>query len=182
MLTTEKQPSTALYLDKDIGCDAVVAVVSRDTDDVMLSEAQRLSYFPASSFVSLSWHNNIGISVFDRLEKGGSWKGTNENVQISGSQSQPTVSWSVRGGRGGMMCFTVSVAQTLFDFDVTTIKNQRSWRHLEVAWQNLQSLCRQRRWVQSCCRCLLESRTWADCDGQAVVHRAVAQFEVGFLR
>lgn len=124
MLTTEKRPSTALYLGKDIGCDAVVAVVSRDTGGVMLSEAQRLSHFPASSFVSLSWHNNIGIGVFDRPEKGDPWKETNENVQISGSQSQPTVSWSAREGRGGMMCFTVSAAQALFNIDVTTIQDR----------------------------------------------------------
>lgn len=117
-------PSAILYSGKCIGCDALVAVVTRDTSGVMLSDAQRLSHFPASSFICLSWHSNIGIGIIERQEKGVSWKLFDENVQISGSQSRPTVSWSLRGGRGGMMYFTVSAAKELFNIDVTSIQDR----------------------------------------------------------
>lgn len=123
-LMNEKQPSTVLYQGKDIGCNAVVAVVSRDISKVKLSEAQRLTHFPASSFICLSWHNTLGIETFQRQEKGGYWKGVDGNVLVSGSQSQPTVSWSPHGNRGAMLYFSISTAQALFNIDVTTLQDR----------------------------------------------------------
>ncbi len=121
---SQKMPSAILYSGKSIGCDAIVAVVSRDTDGAMLSAAQRLSHFPASAFICLSWHNNIAVGTIARQENGISWKRFDESVLISGSQSKPTVYWSLHGGRGGMVYFTISAAKALFNIDVTAIQDR----------------------------------------------------------
>ena len=116
----DKAPSAALYSGKSIGCESIVAVVSRDTSDALLNEAQRLSHYPASSLICLSWHNTAGIGLLNE----GSWKIFHANVLLSGSQFAPTVSWSPYAGRGGMMYFTVSEAQKLFNIDITALQDR----------------------------------------------------------
>ena len=117
-------PLTVLYSGKNLGCDAIVAVVSRDTSGVTLSDAQRLSHFPASPLICLSWYSTRGIGTIAGQKKGIAWRQFDENILFSGSQSTPTVSWFPRGVRGGMMYFTVSTAQQLFNIDVTAIQDR----------------------------------------------------------
>lgn len=129
-------PSTTLYSGKQIGSDAIVAIVSRHTRGAMLNQAQRLSHFPASSFICLSWHNDLVIGTIKRQKKLVSWQQLHEKVLISGSQSKPTVYWSPHDGRGGMIYFTISAAKALFDIDVTAIQDQTvcARQHLGPTW------------------------------------------------
>lgn len=124
VIESGSMPLTALYSGKNLGCDAIVAVVSRDTSGVTLSDAQRLSHFPASPLICLSWYNTRGIGTIAGQKKGIAWRQFDENILFSGSQSTPTVSWSSGGVRGGMMYFTVSTAQQLFNIDVTAIQDR----------------------------------------------------------
>ncbi len=101
-----------------------MAIVSRDMRDVILSEAQRLSHFPASSFICLSWHDDIAVGMLERQDKEILWTRFDQDVVISGSQSKPTVYWSTHNGRGGMMYFTINAAKELFNIDVTTIQDR----------------------------------------------------------
>lgn len=103
IIAAHKIPSTTLYSGKNIGCEAIVAIVSRDTSGTILNEIQRLSHFPASSLICLSWYNNLDIGIIKRQDEKVSWQRFHEKVLISGSQSKPTVYWSRHNGRGGMI-------------------------------------------------------------------------------
>lgn len=124
IIAAHKIPSTTLYSGKNIGCKAIVAIVSRDTSGTILNEIQRLSHFPASSLICLSWYNNLDIGIIKRQDEKVSWQRFHEKVLISGSQSKPTVYWSRHNGRGGMIYFTICAAKALFDIDVTKIQDR----------------------------------------------------------
>ncbi|WP_242683741.1 hypothetical protein [Paenalcaligenes suwonensis] len=122
--SSEQRSLAMLYSEKSLGCNAIVAVVCRNTRGAMLSDAQRLSHFPASPLVCLSWHDSSGVGAIDRQQKPPLWKPFAESILISGSQSMPTVSWSPQAGRVGMVFFTVSAAQELFNIDITAIQDR----------------------------------------------------------
>ena len=103
---------------------AIVAVVSRDTRGVALSNAQRLSHFPASPLVCLSWHSGIDAGLVKRNGHGIEWRRFDSDVLISGSQSGPTVTWSRGSGRGGMVYFPLNTAKELFKIDVSMIQDR----------------------------------------------------------
>lgn len=103
---------------------AIVAVLSRDTRSVPLSDAQRLSHFPASPLISLSWFQGMDVGLVEPNEDGGRWVPFGKPVVISGSQSRPRVSWAPTTGRGGVICFTPDVARALFGLDLAAIHDR----------------------------------------------------------
>ncbi|MBC7684754.1 MAG: AraC family transcriptional regulator, partial [Bdellovibrionales bacterium] len=84
---------------------ALVALVGRDTRSLALSSAQRLSHFPASPMVSISWYRGIDAGLIEHSENRPCWRPFASQVVISGSQSRPTVGWAPTTGRGYMACF-----------------------------------------------------------------------------
>jgi hypothetical protein len=103
---------------------ALVVLVSRDTAALGLSDAQRLSHFPASPLVTLSWYH--GLEAGDIVQDAGSpcWRPFGAPVVVSGSQSRPVVTWAPTTGRGYMACFTPDVAQALFGLDPGAIQDR----------------------------------------------------------
>ncbi|MET0268419.1 MAG: AraC family transcriptional regulator [Duganella sp.] len=99
---------------------ALVALVGRDTRALKLDDAQRLTHFPASPMVTLSWFDSpeVGMIAPD------GWQRFGAQVVIAGSQSQPTVSWSPVAGRGYIACFTPDAAQVLFGVELAAIQNR----------------------------------------------------------
>ncbi|WP_323122894.1 helix-turn-helix domain-containing protein [Burkholderia alba] len=102
---------------------AVVVVVHRDTRGAGLTDAQRLTHFPASPLVSLSW---VGSSAGLVEPTGGAprWRPFGATVMLSGSQSRPLTSWAPADGRGGMICFTADVARTLFGLEPAALHDR----------------------------------------------------------
>ncbi|MBQ5947533.1 AraC family transcriptional regulator [Massilia sp. ST3] len=99
---------------------ALVALVSRDIAHLRLDDAQRLSHFPASPMVTLSWYHGVDAGLVDAR----GWHAFGARVVISGSQSHPTVSWAPTNGRGHMACFAPDVAQQLFGLDLAAIQDR----------------------------------------------------------
>lgn len=133
---------------------AVVAVVCRDTSDVDLTPAQRLSHFPASPLLSLGWYSDVEAGLVDRRpdaagqgqgqEQGqgqgkGQWRAFESSVVIAGSQSAPITGWTPSSGRAGMILFDVEVARSLFGLDPTPIHDRfvDARRVLAPAWHGL---------------------------------------------
>lgn len=97
---------------------ALVAVVCRDFRGAGLDAAQRLSHFPASPMLALSWFRGAPLGLVDPGADGsGRWTAFDAPVLVSGSLSAPTVSWSPGEGYGGIVCFTAEVARALFGID-----------------------------------------------------------------
>lgn len=103
---------------------AVVAILCRDTRGVALSDAQRLSHFPASPLISLSWFQGMDVGLVELHADGSRWTPFGHRVVISGSQSRPRVSWAPGSGRGGLVCFTPDVAAALFGLDLGTVHDR----------------------------------------------------------
>lgn len=99
---------------------ALIALLGRDTRPLSLDDAQRLTHFPASPVVTVSWFDS---TEFGMIGPGG-WQRFGAQVVIAGSQSQPTVSWSPVTGRGHMACFTPDAAQALFGVELAAIQNR----------------------------------------------------------
>lgn len=119
-----KIPHERLYLAPPALQGAMVALISRDTSKLALSSPQRLSHFPASPLVTLSWFQDMNVGLVEHCNGGPAWRPFGASVVISGSQSQPTVSWAPTTGRGHMACFTADVAQALFDIDPAAIHDR----------------------------------------------------------
>nr|WP_235264195.1 helix-turn-helix domain-containing protein [Delftia sp. RIT313] len=105
-----RQPHSMLYPAPAGLHGAVVAVVCRDTRGVVLDDAQRLSHFPATPMVCLSWYQDmaaglVGVHGCEPFEA---------SVMLSGSQTAPTASWASGPGRGGMVCLHLDAALQLF--------------------------------------------------------------------
>lgn len=105
------RPHSRLYTAPPALQGALVAVVCRDTRGVALDDVQRLSHFPASPMVCLSWYQDFDAGL---VEPGSRWQPFPAPVMFSGSQTAPTASWAPRPGRGGMVCFNLDGAQRLF--------------------------------------------------------------------
>ena len=132
-------PDTRLYLAPPALQGAIVVILCRDTRGFALTDAQRLSHFPASPMVSLSWFQGIDAGLVERTDDGPQWRPLGASVVLSGSQSQPTVSWAPTTGRGGMICLTADVAQTLFGVDMAMVADRvvDAYTVLGKVWQPL---------------------------------------------
>lgn len=126
-----------LYLAPPALQGAVVAIICRDTRDLTLTSTQRLSHFPASPLMCLSWYQGLEAGLVENIGSGPLWRPFGASVVISGSQSRPTVSWAPTTGRGGMVCFTADVAQTLLGIDLAAVHDRFVAAHevLGAAWQ-----------------------------------------------
>lgn len=103
---------------------ALVALVSRDTRGAGLSDVQRLSHFPASPLVTLSWFHDMEVGKVESGPCGPAWSPFGAAVLLSGSQSRPVVSWAPSAGRGYMACFPADVARSLFGIDLAAIHDR----------------------------------------------------------
>lgn len=99
---------------------ALVALIVRDTRRLNLDRAQRLTHFPASPMVTLSWFDGMDVG---QVTAGG-WQPFGAQVVISGTWSAPTASWSPGTGRGYIACFTADAAQALFEVEMAAIQNR----------------------------------------------------------
>lgn len=104
--------------------DAVVAVMCRDTRGLALDDAQRLSHFPASPLVCLSWYQGLDAGLVEETVDGVQWRPFGASVVLSGSQSLPTASWAPTTGRGGMACFTPDAARALFGLALADVHDR----------------------------------------------------------
>jgi AraC-like DNA-binding protein len=132
--TEGKTPHDRLYLSPPGLQGAMLALVSRDTSHLSLSDAQRLSHFPASMIVTLSWYHGMDAGLVDAH---GGWRPFGARVMISGSHSHPLTSWSPTTGRGYMACFLPDAAQALFGLDLAAVQDRFLPAHtvLGAAWQ-----------------------------------------------
>lgn len=111
---------------------ALVAVIGRDMGhlhghghgdlpgDLSLASARRLTHFPASAMVTLSWFPDIEAGLVTPQ----GWQPFGAQVVISGTQSAPVTSWAPTAGRGCLACFTADAARALFDVDLAAIQNR----------------------------------------------------------
>lgn len=116
-----KQPIDRLVLAPPALQGAMLAMVSRDTSHVVLSDAQRLSHFPASPIVTLSWYHEVEPGLVHARH---GWQRLVARVMLSGSQSAPLVTWSPNSGRGYMACFAPDAAQALFGLDLGAVQDR----------------------------------------------------------
>lgn len=121
---TDGTPNAWLRLAPPALQGALVALVARDTSKLPLISAQRLSHFPASPLVTISWFRSLDVGLVERGESGPCWRPFGAQVVISGSQSHPTVSWAPATGRGYMACFAADAAQALFELDLAAIQDR----------------------------------------------------------
>lgn len=117
-------PSEWLRLPPPALQGALVALVARDTSKLSLSSAQRLSHFPASPLVTISWFRGVDAGLIETGAGGPAWRSFGAQVVISGSQMHPTVSWVPTTGRGYMACFTADAAQALFELDLAAVQDR----------------------------------------------------------
>lgn len=121
---------------------ALVALLTRDTRTLALDPAQRISHFPASPLVTLSWYRGMDVGLIGADQR---WQSLGSDVVISGSQSQPLASWAPTTGWGAMACFNADAAQALFGVDLAAIQDRfvTVERAVEAAfaplWQALRS-------------------------------------------
>lgn len=123
---------------------AVTAVVTRDLRGLSLTPAQCLNHFPASPLVGLSWYQDYPIGQIQTTELGTEWQPFSAPVMLSGSQSQPLVSWSPQAGRGGIICFTLDKARAIFQLDVAQLHDRfvSAYEVLKpIWWPFLDALC-----------------------------------------
>ncbi|QOL49680.1 AraC family transcriptional regulator [Massilia litorea] len=103
---------------------ALLALVARDTSALLLDDAQRLTHFPASPFVTISWFRDAEVGLVTPGPHGPAWAPFGASVVVSGTQAHPTVSWSPTTGRGHVACFTADAAQALFGLDLAAIQDR----------------------------------------------------------
>ena len=103
---------------------ALVALAGRDTRDLDLDGAQRLSHFPASPLVTISWFRDVDGGLVTDSPDGPRWQPFNARVVVSGSWSHPSVSWTPTTGCGYIACFNADAAQALFGLDLAAIQER----------------------------------------------------------
>jgi AraC-like DNA-binding protein len=119
-----QSPHARLYRAPPALQGAMVALICRDTRGFELSDAQRLSHFPATPLVCLSWYQELEAGLVERTAGGSQWRPFGTAVTLSGSQSSPTTSWSQNAGRGGMICFAADAAKALFALDLSALHDR----------------------------------------------------------
>jgi AraC-like DNA-binding protein len=103
---------------------ALVAVVGRDVRGVTMNDAQRLSHFPSSPLVSLSWYHDIDAGEV-RMEDGVAvWRPFGTACVVAGTQAHPTTTWAPTTGRGCMALFHADAAQALFGLDLARVQDR----------------------------------------------------------
>lgn len=117
----------------------LAALICRDTSMVELTSAQRLSHFPASPLITLSWYHGLDAGLVHDSAEGPQWQAFGARAMVSGSQSQPITSWAPTTGRGYMACFPADVAQTLFGIDLCMVHDRFVPAHdvLDASWSPL---------------------------------------------
>jgi AraC-like DNA-binding protein len=103
---------------------ALVAVICRDTRGVALDDVQRLSHFPASPFVTLSWFRDVDVGQVRQDARGAVWQPFGASCVVSGTQAHPCTSWAPTTGHGCMASFHVDAAQALFGLDLARIQDR----------------------------------------------------------
>ena len=63
---------------------ALVALAARDSTVLTLDSAQRLTHFPASAMVTISWFRDIDLGLVERGDAGPVWLPFGAQVMISG--------------------------------------------------------------------------------------------------
>jgi AraC-like DNA-binding protein len=103
---------------------ALVALIGRDTRGLDLDDAQRLSHFPSSPLVTLSWFRDIDAGQI-RVDGGGpTWRPFGSACVVSGTQAHPVTSWGPTTGHGCMALFHADAAQALFGLDLAHIQDR----------------------------------------------------------
>ncbi|WP_321856786.1 helix-turn-helix domain-containing protein [Burkholderia cenocepacia] len=110
----ERSPHARLHPAPAALQGAVVAIVLHDTRGLALSDAQRLSHFPATPLVCVSWYRDHDMGFVEPTADGPRWRPFGAAATLSGSHSAPTVAWTPTGGLTGMICFTADAARALF--------------------------------------------------------------------
>ncbi|HEX4893568.1 MAG TPA: hypothetical protein VFV47_09795, partial [Hyphomicrobiaceae bacterium] len=115
---------------------ALAAVVCRDIRGTPLSDAQRLTHFPASPLLCISCFQEFDVGFVDREGGSAEWRPFESPLMVSGSQSAPAVSWAPGPGRGVIVVFTVAVAHALFGLDARTLQDRFVAAHevLDGSW------------------------------------------------
>jgi AraC-like DNA-binding protein len=103
---------------------ALVAVAGRDTRGVALNDAQRLSHFPSSPLVTLSWFRDVDVGQVTRGALGLEWQAFGAACVVSGTQAHPCTTWAPTTGHGCMALFRADAAQALFGLDLARIQDR----------------------------------------------------------
>ncbi|CAG9275011.1 Transcriptional regulator, AraC family [Paraburkholderia unamae] len=119
-----ERPHARLYPPAPALEGAVVAVACRDTRGFDLNDAQRLSHFPASPLVCLSWYRDLDAGLVEAGASGPLWRPFGTACTLSGSQSRPTTSWAPTTGSGGMVCLNADAAKALFELDLAQVHDR----------------------------------------------------------
>ena len=119
-----RRPHSRLYLAPPALQGAIVAMICRDTRGFALTDAQRLSHFPASPLVCLSWFDGADAGIVEGAAGNAVWRPYGTAFTLSGSQARPMVSWGRHSGRGGMICFEADAARALFEIDLRAIQDR----------------------------------------------------------
>lgn len=130
----DKAPHDRLHLAPPALQGAMLALVSRDTSRLLLNDAQRLSHFPASPIVTLSWFDEPGMGL---LDPDTGWHPFGAQMMISGSHSRPLTTWSPTSGRGYMACFQPDAVPALFGVELAAIQDRflPAYAVLGADWQ-----------------------------------------------
>ena len=119
-----RRPTARLYPAPPGLQGAIAVILSRDARECQLSDEQRLTHFPASPVMSLSWFSSQSVGTVETEGGGWRWRPFGTSLVITGSRSTPTVTWSPTNGYGGMICFTPDVARTLFELDPAAVHDR----------------------------------------------------------
>lgn len=103
---------------------ALVALIGRDTRELALDDAQRLSHFPASPLVIISWFRGADVGLVTQGPDSARWQPFGTRVVVSGSWSHPGVSWAPTTGCGYVASFNAGAAQALFGLDLAAIQDR----------------------------------------------------------
>jgi AraC-like DNA-binding protein len=136
----KRAPHARLYLPPPSLQGGLLALICRDTRGLALNHAQRLSHFPATPMVCLSWtQQGRNGMVVQSVDGHSLWQEYPSPVMLSGSQTRPTVGWMPGAGRGCMACFSPDAAQQLFGLDLQSTQDRfvPAAQALGPAWQPL---------------------------------------------
>jgi AraC-like DNA-binding protein len=103
---------------------ALVAIVGRDIRGLSTESAQRLTHFPASPLVTISWYPHAGVGLVTQGPHGPEWEPFKARVMVSGSHAHPVVSWASIPSAGYIACFNADAAQALFGLDLAAIQDR----------------------------------------------------------
>jgi AraC-like DNA-binding protein len=199
-----RTPHARLHLAPPALQGALVAIACRDTRGFVLSDAQRLSHFPASPLVCLSWFVEHEAGLVECDNDGRLWRPFGSPIVISGSQSRPTTSWApATRALFGLDLAAVHdrfidartllgdtwqpLLAALLDADNDAAALAALERHLAPRWLALQggasalSSLRQagRHWVG---RLALQARQWGNTHSPRQVERRIKAFSGRSLR